>query len=354
MRKWFVIALLLLTIGISVSFTHSESLRRIYSRSPGTWPSPFVDEGITWKELGLLPAGPLQPYTDSLKHLIGLGKILFFDTRLSGSGKIACATCHVPEKSWTDGKEKSLGHEGQMNKRNAPSLQNVWFYKKLFWDGRSHSLEDQVFAPINSESEMHSEMSLLPYNLRQIKGYAALFDSAYGDPGISPDRIVGAIAAFERTITSRKSRFDDFLSGKKNALTNSELKGLHLFRTKARCINCHNGPLFTDNQFHNNGFHLNGDPGNDKGLYNVTHNETDIGKFKTPSLRDVMKTGPWMHNGVPKHMQDIIMFYNKPAGGNTDKLLKMLYLTNSEMSDLLAFLNAISAEPLEFKKPVLP
>ncbi|MEI9810986.1 MAG: cytochrome c peroxidase [Bacteroidota bacterium] len=354
MRKWLVIAFLLSGVIISVSFIdHGVSLRRIYSQSPDKWPAPFVEAGVDWKELGLLPESPLQPYLDSLKHVIELGKILFFDTRLSGSGKIACATCHQPELSWTDGKERSLGHDGAMNKRNAPTIQNSWFYKKLFWDGRAKDLEDQAFAPINSESEMHHDMQALPRNLRNIKGYAALFDSAYGDPGIDPDRITGAIAAFERTVISRRSKFDDFLTGKRNALNNEELLGLHVFRTKAKCMNCHNGPLFTDNQFHNSRISSSGYPENDKGLYNVTHDEADTGKFKTPSLRDVMKTGPWMHSGREASMVVIIELYDKaspaPYGG-----LNHLGLKGYEKKALLAFLNAISAPPLEFKRPVLP
>ena len=338
----------------SVAFTNNgenaESLRKIYSRSPDQWPKPFVDAGVDWKELGILPESPLQSQMDSLKHLIELGKILFFDPRLSGSGKISCATCHKPELNWTDGVEKSFGHDSTLNKRNSPTIQNTWFYKKLFWDGRARDLEDQVFAPINSESEMHGDMRELPFKLRRIKGYAPLFDAAYGDPRIDPDRIAHAIATFEKTIVSEKSRFDEFLSGKTKALNNSELKGLHLFRTKARCMNCHHGFLFTDNSFHNSGFFYNED-----GLYKVTHKEEDKGQFKTPSLRDVTRTGPWMHDGSQKDLQSIISRYSIakfPPG--TDPLIKNLGLSSREQKDLLAFLKAISAPPVEFIKPVLP
>ncbi|HRO69672.1 MAG TPA: cytochrome c peroxidase [Chitinophagaceae bacterium] len=352
MRHCLAISSLILVVFVSTSFIQDESmrLRNIYSRPPAQWPAPFVTEGVHWDELGELPAGPLQHRMDSLKHLIGLGKILFFDTRLSGSGKISCATCHQPELSWADGLEKSLGHEGTINKRNSPSLQNVWFYKKLFWDGRARDLEDQAFAPINSESEMHGDMRELPGKLRRIEAYKSLFDSAYGDPGIDPDRIAGAMAAFQRTIVSSPSSFDRFLAGEKKALSNSQLRGLHLFRTKAKCLNCHHGALFSDNQFHNNGF-----AGDDKGLYQVTHVEGDLGKFKTPSLRDVMKTAPWMHDGSQKNLMVIIEAYNegKPATGK-DVLLKPLGLTRQEKLDLLAFLHAISAEPLPFDKPVIP
>ena len=362
MRQWLVISCLLLSIIVLVSFTKSPAedntlnLRKTYSRPPSQWPKPFTDPGVEWRELGALPESPLQPYLDSLQPVIELGKILFFDTRLSGSGKIACASCHQPELSWTDGKTISTGHEGALNKRNSPTLQNVWFYKKLFWDGRARNLEDQAFAPINSESEMHGDMRELPRALKKIKGYSVLFDSAYGYPGINPDRIATALAVFQRTLTSSPSRFDQFLAGKRNALNNSELRGLHLFRTKGRCMNCHHGSLFTDNQFHNNGFHLNGDPANDKGLYHVTHAESDIGKFKTPSLRDVTRTGPWMHNGMMKTIRETISHYNKGAHGNgeADRLVKMLYLTPKEQNDLVAFLEAISAPPKAFVRPRLP
>jgi len=354
MRKGFVILLLITGSILSVSFMKQNQmnsparLRKLYSQTPDKWPAPTIDAGVEWIELGILPESPLEKYKDSLRHTIELGKSLFFDTRLSGSGKISCASCHQPELNWTDGIQRSFGHDSTINKRNSPTIQHTWFYKKLFWDGRARDLEDQAFGPINSESEMHGEMRELPFKLRQIKGYAALFDSAYGDPRIDPDRIAHAIAIFEKTIVSRKSRFDEFLAGKKNSLSNSELTGLHVFRTKARCMNCHHGPLFSDNQLHNNGF-----ADGDEGYYKVSHQEEDRGKLKTPSLRDVMKTGPWMHNGSSKHVIDIIELYSK--GPNTpDKLVKPLILSAKEKDALLAFLKTISAPPLEFKKPVLP
>lgn len=355
MRKWIALLSLLVIVLLSVSFT-KENLRSIYSRPPSEWPTAFTDKGVPFIELGVLPASPVVLQQDSLKDVIELGKALFFDTRLSSSGKISCATCHQPELNWTDGKEKSIGHEGAVNKRNSPTIQNSWFYKKLFWDGRARDLQDQAFAPIHSESEMNSEMPDVMRKLRTIKGYRAMFTNAFGADEINPDRMTEAIAVFEKTITSGKSRFDEFLEGNKKALTNSELRGLHLFRTKARCINCHNGPMFSDNQFHNNGFHLNGDPNNDKGFYTVTHKDEDIGKFKTPSLRDAMKTGPWMHNGMMKTMPELMAHYNKGANGNgsADRLVQMLYLDKKEITDLIAFLHAISTPPLPFTKPVQP
>ena len=310
----------------------------------------MVDEGVQWTELGILPESPLAKNYDSLQHIIELGKILFFDIRLSSSGKISCATCHQPELNWTDGKEKSIGHEGAVTKRNSPTIQNSWFYNRLFWDGRARDLQDQAFAPINSETEMHSEMHEVMRKLSKITSYHDLFEKAFGDEDIDPFKMTEAIATFEKTIVSRKSKFDEFLAGNKKALSNSQLRGLHLFRTKAKCMNCHNGPLFSDNQFHNIGF-----SGTDEGYYKVSHKDEDIGKFKTPSLRDVMKTGPWMHDGKQKDMPSILDKFNKADKvTNMDKLLKPLGLTSTEKTDLLAFLNAISSPPIKFQKPVLP
>jgi len=338
-----------------LSFTRQEELsidklRKLYSLPPDQWPAPSVDTGVPWKELGLLPESPLEKHKDSLKHLIELGKTLFFDTRLSGSGKISCATCHQPELNWTDAKEKSLGHEGAVNKRNSPTIQNSWYYNRLFWDGRSTDLQDQAFAPINSESEMNSEMHDVMRKLSKVKGYKHLFKQAFGEEDIDPFRMTEAIAAFEKTVVSRKTKWDEFLEGNKRALNNEEIKGLHLFRTKARCMNCHHGPLFTDNGFHHNGF-----SGTDEGYYKVSHQGEDSGKLKTPSLRDVMKTGPWMHDGTVKNIEEILEKYSGsslPPG--TDKLIRPLDLTAREKKQLIAFLHAISAAPAEFIKPVIP
>jgi cytochrome c peroxidase len=342
----------LLTIPVMLlihSFSQ-ENLRDQYAKTPAEWPAPLIDEGVQWTELGPLPASPLAGKEDSLRDIIQLGKVLFFDPRLSASGKISCASCHQPQLNWTDGKAKAVGHEGAMTKRNSPSIANTWFYRRLFWDGRSRDLQDQAFAPIISESEMASDMPDVMIRLRRNQNYRELFKKAYGDDQIDPDRMTGAIALFEKTVISRKSRFDQFLEGDRKALTNAELRGLHLFRTKARCMNCHHGPLTTDNQFHRTGF-----SGDDVGYYKLTHLDADSGKFKTPSLRDVMQTGPWMHDGMQPDMPAILEAFNRAdQPGIRNKLIKPLGLTKKEKSDLLAFLRAISAPAVDFLPPVLP
>lgn len=261
-----------------------------------------------------------------------------------------------------------MGHEDQLTKRNSPGLLNVWAQKKLFWDGRSNSLEDQAFAPINSETEMHSDMSEVMRKLRRIKGYKPLFQAAFKNGEISPETLAIALATFQRTLVGNPSNFDKFLGGDKRALNDSAIRGLHIFRTKAGCMSCHNGPLFTDQEFHNIGLTYYQSPQEDLGRYAVTHQSEDVGRFKTPSLRDVMKTGPWMHNGLFTNMDALMQMYNmgmpqagvKPVNSTdtlfpqTDRLIKPLGLTRREREDLVAFLRALSADPPIITKPLMP
>jgi len=330
-------------IGVSlliISFSFKkESLRDIYSRPSSTWPKPLVDSSVQWEEIGLLPDRTIAP-----KDKIELGKRLFFDTRLSSSGKISCASCHQPELSWTDGKPRSIGHDSAINKRNAPSIQFSWFYNRLFWDGRAKNLEDQVFAPINSESEMHSDMPDVMIKLNAVPEYKPLFKKVFGDEQIDPDRMAEAIAAFERSIEVNPSRFDLFLMGNKKAMSDLEIKGLHVFRTKAGCMNCHNGPVFSDNSFHDTQI----TDRNDEGLYKLTHKESDKYKFKTPSLRNVAFTGPWLHDGSFDHLGSVVAMYGKRI--YKDGLL--IPFSSKDEPALLAFLNAISAPPAKFEKPL--
>lgn len=348
--------------------TYEDSLRFLYSLPPAEWPAPVIDAGVEWKELGVVPESPLKPYLDSLKHVIALGKTLFFDPRLSGSLQISCASCHVPDLSWTDGRQRSVGHDQQMNKRNSPSLLNSWFYKELFWDGRSKSLEAQAFSPINSEIEMHSDMAELVTKLRKIEGYKPMFEAAFGNDRISPEAIASAIAVFERTIVSRKADFDDFLEGRRTAMSDAALRGLHLFRTKARCMNCHNGPLLSDNLYHNIGLTYYQREYEDLGRYKVTQRAEDVGRFRTPSLRDIIRTRPWMHNGLFDNIEGVMNMYSagmpqpKPKPGQvgdtlfpkTDRLIQKLNLTKEEKQDLVAFLQAITTEPYRMKAPPMP
>lgn len=345
----------------------ADSLRALYSKPISEWPKPTIDPGVKWVELGILPPAPIK--RDSLRSVTELGRVLFYDPRLSGSGQISCVSCHAPDMNWADGRQVSLGHNQASTARNSPSLENVWFFKKLFWDGRANSLEEQLTGPISSEIEMHQDMKALPKKLAQIKGYITLFASAYGDGKITEKRIANALATYEMTFTSRKSDFDYFLEGNKKRLTDQQIKGLHLFRTKARCMNCHHGPFFTDGDFHNVGLTYYGrDKYEDLGRYHVTKDPQDVGKFKTPGLRDVLRTRPWFHNGLFDNIEGVMNMYsngmaqpkprpeqlNDPLFPKTDPLLKRLNLSKEEKEAVIAFLGAITTEPWKTQPPVMP
>lgn len=346
----------------------ADTLRYWYSLPADQWPRPHVDSGVLWQELGIIPPSPLKDADEKLKAQIQLGYKLFFDPRLSTSNQIACASCHIPDLAWTDGREKSVGHNQALNKRNSPSILNVWFYKHLFWDGRSSSLEDQAFSPINSEAEMHSDMGEVTMKIRRIKAYQEEFGQVFGNKGINPETLTEALAAYQRSIVSRKADFDNFLAGKKDAMSDAAIRGLHLFRTKARCINCHSGPLFTDDNFHNIGLTYYGRLHEDLGRYKVTQKPEDVGKFRTPSLRDVMRTRPWMHNGLFDNMEGIINMYsagmpqpkpkpeqvNDPLFPKTDVLIKKLDLSAKEKQDVIAFLESITGIITKVRPPALP
>lgn len=346
-----------------------DSLRSIYNRPNTQWPKPQIDSGVHWQELGILPPSPLSGNKDSLKTVVELGKILFYDPRLSGSNQISCISCHAPEMNWSDGRKVSLGHDQAANSRNSPSLENVWFFKKLFWDGRANSLEEQLTGPIGSDIEMHQDLKKLPAKLSKIKGYQPLFINAFGDKKITQQRIAKAIATYQLTFTSRKSDFDYFLEGNTKRMTDQQLSGLHLFRTKARCMNCHNGPLFTDGDFHNLGLTYYGrDKYEDLGRYNITKNPQDVGKFKTPGLRNVLRTRPWFHNGLFDNIEGVMNMYsngmpqpkpkpeqlNDPLFPKTDVHIQRLNLSKEEKEAIIAFLGAITTEPWGIASPVLP
>lgn len=345
-----------------------DSLRAIYSGPIKNWPKPFLDSGVVFKELGILPKSPLDLKNDSVKRMIELGKKLFFDPRLSGSNQISCSSCHVSSMQWTDGRPVAMGHDHQLGRRNTPSLNNIWASKFIFWDGRANSLEEQIDSPISSDIEMHQDMKVLSKKIRKIKGYRPLFDSAFGTHKITNELISHAIATYEKSLVSRSSDFDYFLKGESKRLSDPQIRGLHLFRTKARCINCHNGPLFTDFDFHNVGLTYYGRELEDLGRYNVTKKPEDIGKFKTPSLRDVMRTRPWFHNGLFDNMDGVLNMYNNgmprpkrkpnqindPLFPEVSVHIQKLGLTQQDKDDIIAFLESISTSPWSISHPELP
>lgn len=347
-------------------------LRELYSGDPAKWPKPDLDQEAKpgFKDIGYL-GRPVYPENNPFsQEKEKLGKLLFFDPRMSVSKQIACASCHDPELGWGDGRRVSYGHDRQNGKRNAMTIINTAFYDRLFWDGRANSLEHQSGFPIQDHVEMNENLDVMVKNINTIAGYKPLFAKAFGNEEINLERIQKAIATFERSIVSTNSRFDSFVKGNKTILKDQEVLGLHLFRTKARCINCHNSPLFSDNKFHNDGQTLLGSKFEDLGLYQVTKKLKDVGAFRTPSLRETNITGPWMHHGNFPSLRDVIEFYNLgnpvalqkslqskiPDSLRTPKsaMLRKLNLSLEEQQALEAFLKSISTQVNKINPPVLP
>ncbi|MCV9927065.1 cytochrome-c peroxidase [Flavobacterium sp. LS1R49] len=351
-----------------------QELRKLYSSGdPLSWPKARLDKTIDrniFEDIGVLPNVPYPSYNPYSKEKEMLGKILFFDPRLSSSGQIACASCHNPELGWTDNLTRSFGHDRQTGKRNSMTILNSAYAKTLFWDGRASSLEDQAQFPIGDPLEMNEKLTIAVDKIAKIKGYKSLFEAAFGNDSVSLKRIQYAIATFERSINSPKSKFDLFVTGKSNAFTDKQVLGLHLFRTKAQCINCHSTPYFSDNQFHNDGQTLYGTKNEDLGRYNVTKNISDLGKFRTPTLREVVNTKPWMHHGHFPSLLDVVELYNlgnpspiqKTHLGTArdslipkpDPLLKKLNLNKEEIESLLAFVETLSTPNKRIITPTLP
>jgi Cytochrome c peroxidase len=348
-------------------------LRKLYSSGDvSTWPKPILDpESVsTFSEIGHLPdiSFPADNQYSVEKEL--LGKTLFFDPRLSKSNQIACASCHDPELGWCDNRTFSFGHDRQLGSRNAMSIFNVAYAKSLFWDGRAGSLEEQSEMPIQDQKEMGEHMDVAAGKIANIKGYQMLFEKAFGDKAVTKERISKAIATFERGVRSTASKFDQFIDGKSDVYTDDELMGLHLFRTKAQCINCHNSGYFSNNKFENIGTALLGEKGEDPGRYLFTKNTDDAGKFRVPGLREVSRTGPYFHNGSMATLDEVIRFYSKGNPEYSQKrstvyegillkseksgMVRMLELSEQEIYQLEAFLKTLSAPQKRISLPELP
>ena len=340
----------------------AAELRQVYSKPSNEWPAANVDQGIAFAEIGPLPEVEHPKDNPYSKEKAELGRKLFFDPRLSGSKQFACVSCHNPELGWTDGITASFGHDRQENPRNSMPIMNSAFRTHMFWDGRGKTLEDQVTGPLFATNEMHAEPEDVVKSVAAVKAYRESFKQIFGVDEIEIQHIAKAIACFERTVVGGRSKFDLFLKGKPDALSDSAVRGLHLFRTKARCINCHSGPNFTDEGFHNNGLHGYGRKHQDLGRYEVTKKAEDVGKFATPSLRNVERTEPYMHHGLFE-IDAVLTMYN--AGGfhpkptptqkddplfpKTSPILKPLGLSKQEIADLQAFLFSLT-EPKQRMK----
>jgi cytochrome c peroxidase len=312
---------------------------------------------------------------------ISLGQRLFFDRRLSVDGTVSCSTCHDPKFAFTDRKPTSVGIQGRVGQRNAPTILNALYNKTQFWDGRVNTLEEQAALPIVNRVEMgHPNLDAAVAQIATVEGYQQAFQRVFGHPPNGPD-LLRAIASYERTQLSFDSPFDHFVAGDKNAIDDSAKRGWELFNTQARCNKCHalmdtqrDVTFFTDNDFHNIGIGIirhnvvalarqaeqlinSGDTSaidraaiqtdmSALGRFLITKKEKDIASFKTPDIRNVLVTGPYFHDGSQETLWDVIDHYNKGDGLQNpylDEDIQPLALTESDIDDLVAFMASLTS-----------
>lgn len=275
-----------------------------------------------------------------------LGWILFYDKRLSGDGTVSCASCHNPKFGFGDGRALPVGIRGQTVPRHSPSIINRAYSVEQFWDGRAPTLEEQAKGPMINPLEMGNTHDNVVKTVRSIPGYRERFKKVFGSDEITIDQVAKAIATFERMVLSGNSPYDRFKAGDKSALSASAQNGMTIFfSNKARCDSCHEGINFTAGKFTNIGIGMD-KPNPDLGRFNVTKKEEDKGAFKTPSLREIAHSGPYMHDGSLKTLEDVVEHYNK--GGIKNQWLhqdvRPLDLKSEEKKDLVEFLKALSGE----------
>ncbi len=291
-----------------------------------------------------LPALPPIPADNSLTpEKIELGKMLFFEPRISASGVISCATCHNPALGWADRIPRATGHDGQVGDRNTPTVLNSGFLESQFWDGREPDLEGQALGPIQAEIEMNLTLEAAIARLNEFDIYREHFAAAFPDDPdpINPPNVAHAIASFERTLNTPNSPLDRFLVGDVQAMTDQQVEGMKLF-VDAGCVACHNGPALTDSNFHR--FELPGST--DEGRFVVTGDEADMFAFRTPTLRNVAVTYPYFNNGSVATLHEAIQLMGQQMLGQDFEA--------EELDALVAFMDALTGEMPAVTIPALP
>ncbi len=281
-----------------------------------------------------------------------LGRTLFFDPRLSGSGVISCASCHNPSFSWGDGLPKGIGHGQKAVGRRTPTALNLAWTERLFWDGRADSLEAQALGPIEAAGEMNMPLDELLPKLAEMPGYQRMFAMAYPGEGITKATLGKAIATFERTIVSGVAPFDEWIAGREDAISAGAKRGFTLFNGKARCSTCHSGWNFTDGSFHDIGLPST-DPGRGKLLPQIARMQH---AFKTPTLRNADHRGPYMHDGSVATLRDVVELYDTAGVARPSRSpeIRPLRLTAAEKKDLVEFLLTLTSADPAVTLPVLP
>lgn len=373
-RTIAIIALVVLMVTLSWTYSAMTQEER-------NSPSPL-------SALGKVPTPEDNPMSDGK---VELGKMLFFDPRLSGDASTSCATCHDPKMGWTDGQDLCRGYPGTVHWRNCQTVVNSAYFKKLFWAGSSLSLESQAESAAKGAVAGNGAGDMMEERLSQIPEYVKRFEAVFGTERPQLKDAWKAIAAFERTLVQPDTPFDRYLKGDQTALSEQAKTGLELFQGKARCIQCHHGPLLSDENYYNLGVPENPafeeDPlrqitfryeqyakgvaeeiyrsvKTDLGLYYRMKRREDMGKFRTPTLRYLAYTAPYMHNGVFFTLEEVIDFYVQGGGEDAiekqfgfrtkTKEIRPLHLSDKEKKALVEFLNSLSGKEITMEPPRLP
>jgi cytochrome c peroxidase len=336
--------------------------------------------------LAALGPPPVPPDNPQTPEKVELGKMLFFDPRLGGDASIACSSCHEQDQGWAFSDDVSRGYPGTVHWRNSQTVVNAAYLGKLFWAGAAKSLEAQAPSAAKGAVAGNGENDMMEARLAFIPEYRKRFKAVFGDEWPRISSAWKAIAAFERTLVQTDTPFDKHMNGDQGALSDQQKRGLALFEGKAKCIQCHNGPLLSDQKYHNLGVppavrweedglaqitfryeqyakgvteEMYRTVKDDAGLYYRTKEARDKGKFRTPSLRYTAYTAPYMHNGAFWDLNEVVEFYNAGGGenefaANKTKLIQPLDLSDEEIDDLVAFLEALSGPEIRIQPPTLP
>ncbi len=329
-RAAFAATVLLSSVQVTAAGTSAETLKAQYQR-PDNIPFPADN---------LYSAEKAQ-----------LGKMLFFDQRLSKNFNMTCATCHNPSLGWEDGVPGAFGGQGKFLERHSPTILNMAWSDSFFWDGRSPTLEDQIRGPVESPNEMNISMDEVVSRLSKVDGYREIFQRVFPGPGITGDGIMKAIATYERTLVSGTAPFDRWVMGDEQAISESAKRGFEFFNGGGGCSDCHSGWNFSDNQFYDIGL-----SSSDEGRKAVTGNAADQQAFKTPGLRNIQQRAPYMHDGSMATLDEVIIHYiagGTPRPSRSEKI-KVRPMTVQQITDLRTFLESLTGDDQPVSLPILP
>ncbi|MBE7367004.1 cytochrome-c peroxidase [Ramlibacter pallidus] len=287
---------------------------------------------------------------------VELGKVLFFDHRISDSGAMSCASCHLPHMQWTDGRKLPILPNGDVLPRHSPTIVNIAYNTQFMWDGRKKSLEDQAIGPHRHLSK--AAFAAAAQRVAGMREYQDLFAEAYPGEPVNEETIAKAMSVFQRSVISNDSPFDRWVAGDTSAITPQQYRGYKVFLdpAKGNCASCHNGPNFTDNGFHNIGIKTADGAKPDLGRFNIRQVAAMKGAFKTPTLRDVEFGAPYYHDGSAETLRDVVDHYARGGDdrSNVSPEVRKLDLTEQDKEDLIAFMRALSGRQSAFVPPKLP